>query len=56
MLTSLAISQLQASALYIRLTSEIFGSHPLAPAALFIAKCALVLAVSYLVWSDLKWF
>lgn len=56
MLTLQTATHLKICALYIRMTSNTFGSHPLAPAALFIAKLALVLAIGYLVWSDLKWF
>lgn len=56
MLTLQTASHLKTCALYIKITSDTFGSHPLASAALFIAKLALVLAISYLVWSDLKWF
>jgi len=56
MLTSQATTYLRACALNIRMMSETFGSHPLAPAALLFAKCLLVLTITYLVWSDLKWF
>lgn len=56
MLTISATTQLKACAHYLRMTALSFGSHPLAPAALFVAKLVLVVAIGYLVWTDLKWF
>ncbi|WP_157981811.1 hypothetical protein [Aliidiomarina soli] len=56
MLTSQAITHLRASALNIRMMSATFGSHPLAPAALLVAKFVLLVIITYVVWSGLKWF
>lgn len=56
MLAPQATSQLKVCALNLRAISHAFGSSPLAPAALLIAKCVMLLTISYVVWSDLKWF
>lgn len=55
MLTPDTVVQIKACAFSMKNMSAYFGSHPLAPAACLIAKCLLVLAIGYLVWSDLKW-
>ncbi len=50
------VPQLKACALNLRSISHAFGSYPLAPAALLVAKCVMVLTITYVVLSELKWF
>lgn len=53
---NLVLTQLSACALALRATASMFGTHPYAPAAHLIAKCALAISISYIVWTELKWF